>query len=70
MFRTYELLSPTLLIAEPKLINQVLIEDFPKFSSHRVIMKIFNFVCEEISILFFKDLCIARTRRRKIPFCS
>jgi cytochrome P450 len=54
MFRTYELLSPTLLIAEPKLINQVLIEDFPKFSSHRVIMKISTLFVKKFQYYFLK----------------
>jgi hypothetical protein len=43
-FRTYEILSPNLMIAEPKLINQVLVEDFQKFSTHRVINAKFKFI--------------------------
>lgn len=36
LIRTYELLTPVLIISDPDLIGKVMIKDFSKFSDHRV----------------------------------
>jgi hypothetical protein len=56
---TYELLRPYLLIAEPNLINELLVENFGSFSSHRVCHRVRKLtVFDDFdSLLIFLNLC-------------